>query len=132
MKATIPRHVLGKDGSPTLGRFLTDDGFACVTLERSANGDHPCIPAGTYVVELGFHHPGNPHGYPCPVITNVPGRSFIHVHVANRCDELQGCVATGEREADDGQAIEQSKVAFARMMAHINGRFPFELTITDP
>lgn len=132
MRAELPRHILGKDGHPTLGRFLTDDGFACVTLERSANGDHPCIPAGTYIVEKGFHHPGKPNGYACPVITNVPSRSYIHIHVANRCEELRGCVATGERESADGQAIEESRKAFARMMVHLEGKFPFELTITDP
>jgi hypothetical protein len=134
VNATLPRHILGSNGSPTLGRLVTDDGFSCVTLERSASGDHPCVPAGTYTVELGLHHPGQPHGYPCPVITNVPHRTAIHVHVANRAEELQGCVATGEREADDGQAIEQSKHAFDRFMAHwaLSDHAPFTLTITDP
>lgn len=132
VNATIPRHILGAGGSPTLGRFVTDDGFSCVTLERSADGDHPCIPAGTYTVVKGYHHPGQPHGYPCPEITGVPGRSYIHIHVANEAKQLQGCVATGENESADGHAIEHSKSAFDRMMAHLDGKFPFQLTITDP
>lgn len=132
MKVSLPRYVLGKDGKPTLGRWVSDDGFACVTLERSANGEFPCIPAGTYRVELGHHHPGDPKGYPCPVITQVPGRSFIHVHIANKASELRGCVALGEKEATD--AIEQSRKAFERWMTHWAGKGfqPFELTITDP
>jgi hypothetical protein len=133
VRATIPRHIIGADGAPTLGRFLTDDGFACVTLERSGNGDHPCIPAGVYQVVESFHHPGDPTGgYPCPEIANVPGRTHIHIHIANRAKELLGCVAVGEREADDGLAIEQSRKAFERLMAHCDGKFPFELEIIDP
>lgn len=129
----LPRHILGHGGSPTLGRMISRDGtFACVTLERSVDGDHPCIPAGTYVVELGFHHPGNPKGYPCPVITGVPGRSAIHIHIANEASELQGCVATGERESDTGLAIEESAAAFHRLMTYLEGTFPFELEIIDP
>lgn len=120
--------------TPTLGTLTSRDGkFVCVTLERASDDpDHPCIPAGTYTVVLGTHHPGTPGGYPCPVITNVPGRTAIHIHIANDTTELEGCVATGERIADSNHAIEQSRAAFTRMMAYLDGAFPFTLTVVDP
>lgn len=130
----LSRHILGRDGSPTLGRLVSRDGaFACVTLERSADGDHPCIPAGTYHVTIDTHHPGTPGAYRCPELLDVPGRSQIQIHIGNCCDDLQGCIAPGERESADGLAIEESGSAFRRLMAYLEGApLPFELTVEDP
>lgn len=127
----LKRSVIGLDGKPTLGTMASGE-FSCVTLERSQNGDHPCIPAGTYTVQKSVHHPDSPHAYACPEITNVMGRTHIHIHIANNANELLGCVAVGNNVSEDGESIEHSKDAFDRLMTFIGGGFPFSLTIQDP
>lgn len=131
----LQRRVMGYGGLPTLGHLVSRDGqFQCETLERSVDGDHPCIPAGVYTVHEATHHPDSPHHYQCPELDTsklVPVRTHIQIHVANRVSELLGCIAPGERVASDGLAVESSGDAFARMMAHINGHFPFTLEIRD-
>ena len=127
----LTRLSLGHDGEPTLGKMVSRDGmFTCYTLERSVNGDHPCIPAGVYQCAKVMHHPGTPGSYPCPGLLNVPGRSNIEIHIANFVSELLGCIAVGDYFA--GTEITDSKTAFDRMMTHIGGNFPFTLTIINP
>lgn len=129
----LTRTTLGYGGAPTLGRMVSRDGqFACVTLERSADGEHPCIEAGIYPVVLDFHHPGDPNGYPCPELRDIPGRSEIQIHIANRASELLGCIAPGESVSEDRQSVERSRAAFTRLMTYLDGAFPFTLEIIDP
>jgi len=52
-----------------------------------------CIPAGYYDIRIGTFHIG---GYQCLEFLDVPNRSAIKVHIANRASELEGCVAVGE------------------------------------
>lgn len=120
--------------TPTLGRLVSRDGkFSCDALERAIDDpEHPCIPAGVFAVVLGEHHPGTPGAYPCPVITGVPGRTAIEMHIANDTTELEGCVATGERVSDDGHSIELSRAAFDRLMKYLDGAFPFSLEVINP
>ena len=130
----LQRTVLGIDGSPTLGTLTSRDGqFTCHTLERSANTDHPCIPAGTYQVVEDWHHPNDlAHRYRCPELRGVPGRDQIQIHIANRVGELLGCIAPGEHVSADGHAVEASGAAFKRLMEYLEGAFPFTLTVLDP
>jgi hypothetical protein len=129
----LQRTVLGANGKPTLGKLTSRDGkFMCVTLERPADGDHPCIPAGIYQVGIDWHHPTDlEKRYRCPELQDVPGRSQIQIHVANRCGELLGCIAPGERIGPD--CVEASKSAFDRLMAYLEGAaLPFTLEVVDP
>jgi hypothetical protein len=128
----LQRTQLGTNGKPTLGKLTSNDGkFMCYTLERSHDGDHPCIPAGTYKVTEDWHHPSDPKRYRCPELLDVPGRSQIQIHVANRCSELQGCIAPGERIGAD--CVEQSSSAFGRLMAYLHGvPLPWTLVVVDP
>lgn len=130
----LARAIIGADGTPSLGTLVSRDGaFTCATLERSGNGDHPCIPAGEYTVHLATHHPGTPHAYPCPELdTDAIDRTHIQIHIANDVAELLGCIAPGERVSEGGQSIDDSHVAFGRLMQYLDGAFPFTLTITDP
>jgi hypothetical protein len=54
-------------------------------------------------------------------IQNVPNRSGICVHVANKYSELLGCVAVGKGYGDlnkDGEMdVLQSRITFERLMA---------------
>lgn len=129
----LQRAALGSGGKPTIGLLRSRDGqFECVTLERSHDTDHPCIPQGVYHVTEDWHHPSDlAHRYRCPELLDVPGRSQIQIHVANRADQLLGCVAVGERVGDD--CIEDSKAAFDRLMAYLHGvPLPWTLEIRDP
>jgi hypothetical protein len=125
----LQRTTLGQDGAPTLGTMVSRDGnFSCVTLERSVNGDHPAIPAGTYAMGYAMHH----GKYRCPEVLDVPGRTAIHIHVANRCAELLGCIAVGENVSPDSDAIEHSQAAFDRLMQYLEGVETWTLDIADP
>jgi Family of unknown function (DUF5675) len=101
------------------------------TLEPSrltpVHEGHPCIPAGTYRVVLTK----SPHlGYICPELLDVPGRSNIRIHKANFPADLLGCIAVGEDQQSD--FVDQSGVAFERLMAVLPHYEPIWLTITDP
>jgi hypothetical protein len=132
----LQRSVLGLDGKPTLGAMTgKNGGFSCAILERSANGPHPCIPAGLYVVRRAVHHPGTEHAYPCWELDTShlnPVRTYIHIHIANRAEQLRGCLATGERVGDDGECVESSEVAFGRLMEYTKGLDTWMLEILDP
>lgn len=128
----LQRTQLGYGGKPTLGKLTSNDGkFWCYTLERSTDGEYPCIPSGIYKVTIDTHHPGTPGAYRCPELLDVPGRSQIQIHIANRCGELRGCIAPGERIGAD--CVEDSGKAFRRLMAYLDGaKLPFTLEVVDP
>lgn len=97
------------------GEMWIDGQFECYTLEPArltpVHAGHPCIPAGTYRVVLTF----SPHmGYITPEVLNVPGRSAIRWHIANRPEEVLGCVAVGEGHSADFVSL--SAKAFAKLM----------------
>lgn len=128
----LQRTTLGTNGAPTLGRMTSNDGaFTCVTLERSCDGEHCCIPAGEYPVGYATHHPSGPHPYRCPLLdTSGIGRSEIQIHVANNAGELLGCIAVGETVG--GESIDSSQAAFDRLMKYLDGVESWTLTILDP
>ena len=100
--------VLFIDGLPVGG----------VTLENTAE----LIPAGVYRLFHTIHHPDSPHEYKCLGI-DVPGRTYIHVHVANFADELEGCVAVGRSffMFPQGVGISSSELAFTHLMESVEG-----------
>jgi hypothetical protein len=132
----LQRTSTGRHGDPTFGLLVSKDGkFTCVTLERSCDGDHPRIPAGTYRVHFDQHHPGTAGAYRCPELDTAhldPARSQIQIHIANRVDQIRGCIAVGENIAADESAIEHSKSAFDRLMIYLEGVSEFTLEIVDP
>lgn len=100
------------------------------TLEPSrttpVHPGHPCIPAGRYQAFLTR----SPHlGYVTPLLQNVPGRSEIRIHKANRPDELLGCTAVGEDYGPD--LVEMSGVAFKKLMIVLEGYRDIYFTYHD-
>lgn len=75
----------------TFGYLFIDNETFCVTGERPASGDHPCIPPGTY----SWRKFNSPHNGPCLLLTNVPDRYMIEIHSANFMLQLKGCIAPG-------------------------------------
>lgn len=103
--------------------------FTCYTVERPWLNNEPhvsCIPAGRYLLAPAIHHIGTPDpadDYPCYEVTGVPGRSAIHIHVANHAGQLEGCIAPGRGlgVVDYRWAVTLSQFAFNSFMRAMNG-----------
>lgn len=77
----------------------------CLTLERAAGGDHPCIPAGDYPIVfkgIGLSHFDAAYQKivgltyrGMPQICKVPGRDEILIHCGNTYKDSLGCVEAG-------------------------------------
>lgn len=79
--------LAGEDGVP----------FA-VTLELSWHNNQPgvsCIPPGEFVMELTAATERIPYQH--YVILGVAGREGIALHIANLPEQLEGCIAIGEK-----------------------------------
>lgn len=101
---------MGKRKAFTLHRFsfrpeatlgiltMNKRAFHCFTIEKPWKQNHTdqsCIPEGLYVLEFAMHTGRGPKPYKCLAVRDVPGRSAIQIHIANRASELQGCIAPG-------------------------------------
>jgi hypothetical protein len=110
MKLLVERGI--DDGKAIMGKLSADGIFECFTLEPSNDATYPCIPEGTYPVELLF----SPRfGEITPHIQGVPGRSFIEMHPGNSPKDTEGCVLVGETETTDW--VGSSRLAFIALMA---------------
>lgn len=105
------KFVIARDGSPIeeclFGTLTIDDEFECYTLEHYSVR----IPLGLYDTKLYF----SPHNSKLvPLLQNVPGRSYIEIHVANFWKELKGCIAVGQSHNDT--QLFNSRDAFNALM----------------
>lgn len=57
-----------------------------------------CIPNGVYEAERSFFNRG---GYKAVEILGVPDRTDILIHVANRAEDVSGCIGIGMEDALD-------------------------------
>lgn len=112
-------HRTDVSGDATLGTLDVDHQFLCYTLERTDR----MFPSGKYPVVLttsercrrgGLWSPRKDFVLP---LIEVPGRSGIRIHAANRPAQLEGCVAVGLTlpEATPGE-IHQSRAALILLM----------------
>lgn len=102
-------------GRSTPGQMLINELPFCNTLEPDPNtpvhAGHPSIPAGIYKVILTK----SPHlGYITPELLNVPGRTAIRIHIANKPEDLLGCTAVGTDPSLDW--VSHSKTTFEKLM----------------
>ena len=77
----------------TIGEIFYNDTFICATFELpwlDNKVDESCIPVGTYTLKRVLSNRLRRQVY---TLTNVPGRSSIHIHPANKLDEIKGCIA---------------------------------------
>lgn len=96
------------------GRITADGWEGCDSLENLSKS----IPEGTYDAVIDM----SPRlGYMCPHL-KVPSRdqaaggdAGIRIHIANRPDQLEGCIAPGL--ALDGDSLDNSKAGFDRLMS---------------
>lgn len=98
----------------TTGVFTFPNGEILYSLERPWLDNKvsvSCIPEGDYVVKrdrTGRHQ--------WWAIQDVPGRTFIEIHEANRVSQLEGCIALGCGFNGDGSLV-QSRLALEKLLA---------------
>lgn len=100
------------------------------TIERERGDEFPCIPAGVYPLKLDWYHAGN---YAVYEVLNVPNRSRILVHAANRETDLRGCIAPGLTLGvlEGRLAVLASKKALEQFMVEMADEAG-ELEVKDP
>ena len=103
----------------TFGHLTVGD-FSCYTMERTA----VIIPAGDYEARMEF----SPHFQEATPHLIVPNRTYIEVHPANYPNQLEGCIAVGS--AIDGDALDNSKVAFASLVSLLPATDVFHVLIS--
>jgi len=113
MKITVQRTAYGTRS--TLGKLFVDGQLECFTLEPAKDNPvhpgHPCIAPGTFDVVLTL----SPHmHYVTPELCNVPARSDIRIHIANKPEDVLGCTAVGVSQTTDW--VGESKEAFDSLM----------------
>ncbi len=78
----------------TVGRLYLPNDAVIYTLERPWKGNRPfqsCIPSGYY--EMEWDRTGRIKD--TVRLLDVPDRTHINIHAANRSSELHGCIAPG-------------------------------------
>lgn len=91
---------------PTIGFLTLEDeigikipNFNLATVElpwRDNQNQISCFPEGKYGAEI-YDSPSKGR---CILLQNVPGRSYIEIHIANYISELRGCAAIGLTHKD--------------------------------
>lgn len=100
-KVFIKRDTDG-DNQQLFGRLnIEGNTFVCDTLERPDYGNQQmvsCIPKGEYLCKWSHMERVNKDHYE---LQNVPGRTGIFIHSANKVSEIHGCIALGKRPKDN-------------------------------
>ena len=91
-------------GNALLSRFRSPFGTVLYALENA----ELAIPPGLYLCKRGMYYGGDGEGgkldYETFIVTGVPGRSQVKIHVANEPAELEGCIAPGMKRGEvDGE-----------------------------
>ena len=132
----IERFAYSPDG--TFGRLTLPTGRQFFTVERPWLGNKPyesCIPDGIYTLErrrssVVERTSGGDYveGWE---VTDVPGRTYIMIHPGNWPSNFEGCIGVGtEYKVLDGRnAVTQSRLAFAQVMASLDMPGTWQLEI---
>ena len=112
---------------------LSVNGFRCVTIERPWKSNEPyvsCIPAGVYTILKGYYNAG---GYAAFEVQDVPNRTEIKIHAANKASQLSGCIAPGKEIVcmDDEVAVSSSRNTLGDFHAYLSGHDVNTLVVED-
>jgi len=133
MKVTITRSKL--EDAQTLGALVltNDEGkklFNCKTLELpwlNNKRNESCIPLGNYKVVARQSAKYNKHYH----IQDVPGRSFVLIHIGNYYTQTKGCILVGKSVSDingDGYLdVTNSKSALQELLKLAPNGFDLEI-----
>lgn len=89
--------------------------FDCFSLEPSILRKNPCIPEGTYKLKKYF---STKFCENVLLLEDVPGRSYIEIHVGNFVQDTRGCILPGRSIKIVGQvpSVGESRLAFNKIM----------------
>ena len=133
MKVVITRDKL--EDVQTIGTLVLKDDegnklFMCKTLELPWNENkrnESCIPLGNYKVVARQSAKYNKHYH----IQDVPGRSFVLIHIGNFNTQTKGCILVGEKLADlnaDGyKDVTNSKTTLQKLLKIAPEGFDLEI-----
>ena len=120
----------------TIGVLGINGTYTCFTLEDVARAEgikingETCIQAGTYKVIMDY---SNRHKKIMPHILDVPKFEGIRFDIANKSEEILGCIAIGFERFYD--ILGSSSAAYECVVKQINEAFirnePIELVITN-
>lgn len=85
----------------TIGELFVDGVEFCKTLElKWLNNERcaSCIPEGSYHVVKRTAHENRKYNH--FHVTNVPGRTYILIHIGNYKTDSLGCILVGDRYID--------------------------------
>ena len=126
-----------KSSRGTFGVLLGhDDLLICNTVEKDWNENKvniSCVPEGFYKCHRMVRHFGTSKAYVVFVLKDVPGRTLIQIHKANKPSELKGCIApvTSWHKFEFEMGGKSSGVAFYKFMAACEGEDRIGLWIKD-
>ena len=112
------------------GQLVLSDGTKYVTLEHAfPNGGtpvgfEPAVPVGTYTCQRRL---SPKFGFDVFELLNVPGHSYIEIHIGNYNKDTDGCILLGERLGTG--CILKSEVDFKDFMERMKGVDTFQLTV---
>lgn len=109
-----------------IGQMLINGKFFCHTMEPPHKGAHPCIPVGTYNVEM---YPSAKFRGMRPIIKDVKGRSGILIHEGNFPKDTQGCILVGRNTAV-GQ-LAYSRNTLNALIAYVKDNANVTITIKE-
>lgn len=139
-----------QDALSTKGQITDQNGtLICLTLERAASGDHPCIPAGAYplaIKPIGTSHFDDAYGnivglqyMGMPHVCDVPGRDEILIHCGNTVEDSLGCIEAGGQMVPSAEGFKivggTSQPAYRHLYPLILQAVkagPVTLTVIDP
>lgn len=102
--------------------------FSCKTLElpwKNNARKESCIPAGNYSV-LKRHSPRYKDHFH---LTDVPGRSFILIHVGNYYTQTEGCILVGSAHSDIDSDGHLDVIQSGPTMRKLNEILPYAFPI---
>lgn len=132
---------LTQNAFATYGQIVDEENRAlCVTLEKPwvdlnqdgiSDKNVSCVPPGEYPASR-YHSPKR--GYDVFMLSGVPGRGDIELHIGNTPHDSEGCILLGSNFGDVGgqHGITGSQATFSRFMASLKGIDAFTLTVVDP
>lgn len=101
----------------TIGDLLMDGVFQCFVLEptcRKQEGVKLAIPAGKYELAL-YDSPKNRRSV--PLLKEVPGHSFVEIHIGNAPKDTEDCLLPGRLKEPD--FVGESELAFNKLLPKI-------------
>ncbi len=117
MELQLVRYCYGPDQVNGLLKFGDNLELSVWTVEKPWRENQifiSCVPDGSYPL-VAFDSPDHPD---CWVLTPVPGRTGILIHVGNTVDDVSGCIAIGLDH--HGSGVISSRKALAMLNYKLN------------